>query len=95
MSENELRAELYQNTVGLTETLLEIAATDPIAAAMLLSGITFVLSAGVVSVLTSRGDLSKARRELPSREAQRRQSDQRISTDTDGERHTTPANTAT
>jgi len=38
MSENELRAELYQNTVGLTETLLEIAATDPIAAAMLLSG---------------------------------------------------------
>ena len=94
MPENEIRTGFHENTVGLAETLLEIAATDPIAAAMLLSGITFVLSAGVIGVLTPRRNLSKAERERPSREVRRRPPDRRISTGTGGEAHAAPTNTA-
>jgi hypothetical protein len=67
MAETEIQSGLYENTVGLVERFAEIATTDPVAAAMLLSGVVFVgLSAGVFGVLTLGGVLSALRRALPS-----------------------------
>ncbi|WP_254839075.1 hypothetical protein [Natronomonas marina] len=67
MAEVEIQSGLYENTVGLVERFLEVATTDPIAAAMLLSGALFVtLAAGVFGVLTLGGVLSTLRRALPS-----------------------------
>ena len=74
MAETEIRSGLYENTVGLVERFAEIATTDPIAAAMLLSGVAFVtLSAGLFGVLTLGGIVSTIRRALPSGGAPPRQ----------------------
>ena len=74
MAEVDIRTGLYENTVGLVERFLEVATTDPIAAAMLLSGVLLVtISAGVFGVLTLGGLLSPLRELLPSgREPPRR-----------------------
>ena len=74
MAEVDIRTGLYENTVGLVEWFLEVATTDPIAAAMLLSGVLFVtISAGVFGVLTLGGLLSPLSELLPSgREPPRR-----------------------
>ena len=74
MAEVDIRTGLYENTVGLVERFLEVATTDPIAAAMLLSGVLFVtISAGVFGVLTLGGLLSPLSGLLPSgRESPRR-----------------------
>ena len=74
MSEADIQTGLYENTVGLVERFLEVATTDPIAAAMLLSGVLFVtISAGVFGVLTLGGLLSPLSELLPSgREPPRR-----------------------
>ena len=67
MAETEIQSGLYENTVGLVERFAEIATTDPVAAAMLLSGVVFVgLSAGVFGVLTLGGLLAPLKRLLPS-----------------------------
>ena len=74
MAEVDIRTGLYENTVGLVERFLEVATTDPIAAAMLLSGVLLVtISAGVFGVLTLGGLLSPLSGLLPSgRESSRR-----------------------
>jgi hypothetical protein len=74
MAEVDIRTGLYENTVGLVERFLEVATTDPIAAAMLLSGVLLVtISAGVFGVLTLGGLLSPLSGLLPSgREPPRR-----------------------
>ena len=74
MAEVDIRTGLYENTVGLVERFLEVATTDPIAAAMLLSGVLLVtISAGVFGVLTLGGLLSPLSKLLPSgREPPRR-----------------------
>ena len=67
MAEIDIQTGLYENTVGLVERFLEVATTDPIAAAMLLSGVVFVsLSAGVFGVLTLGSLLAPLKRLLPS-----------------------------
>ena len=74
MAEVDIQTGLYENTVGLVERFLEVATTDPIAAAMLLSGVLFVsLSAGVFGVLTLGGLLAPLKRLLPSGRAPPRQ----------------------
>ena len=74
MAEVDIQTGLYENTVGLVERFLEVATTDPIAAAMLLSGVLLVtISAGVFGVLTLGGLLSPLSKLLPSgREPPRR-----------------------
>ena len=67
MAEVDIRTGLYENTVGLVERFLEVATTDPIAAAMLLSGVLLVtISAGVFGVLTLGGLLAPFKQLLPS-----------------------------
>jgi len=59
MAEVEIVTGVRENTVGLVERFLEIATTDPIAAAMLLSGTVLVaVSVGVFGVLGVGGVLS-------------------------------------
>jgi len=59
MAEVEIVTGVRENTVGLVERFAEIATTDPIAAAMLLSGTVFVaLSVAVFGVLSLGGVLS-------------------------------------
>ena len=67
MAEIDIQTGLYENTVGLVERFLEVATTDPIAAAMLLSGVVFVsLSAGVFGVLALGGLLAPLKQLIPS-----------------------------
>jgi hypothetical protein len=59
MAEVEIVTGVRENTAGLVERFLEIATTDPIAAAMLLSGTVLVaVSVGVFGVLGVGGVLS-------------------------------------
>jgi hypothetical protein len=59
MAEVEIVTGVRENTVGLVERFLEIATTDPIVAAMLLSGTVLVaVSVGVFGVLGVGGVLS-------------------------------------
>ena len=74
MAETEIKTGLYENTVGLAERFAEVAATDPIAATMVLSGLVFVaLSAGTFGALVAGAVLSELRRLLPNPRAPPRQ----------------------
>jgi hypothetical protein len=66
MAEVEIVTGVRANTVGLIERFLEIAATDPIAAAILLSGAVIVaVSVVVFGVLSVGGVLSWLSRAVP------------------------------
>ncbi len=67
MAEVEIVTGVRENTVGLVERFAEIASTDPIAAAMLLSGTVFVaVSMAVFGVLSVGGVLSWLTDAIPS-----------------------------
>ncbi|MCY4731260.1 hypothetical protein KY092_11915 [Natronomonas gomsonensis] len=63
----DIQTGVSDNTVGLIERFAEVAATDPLVAAMMLSGAVFVtLAAGVFGVLTLGGVLASVKRLLPT-----------------------------
>ncbi|WP_178915383.1 hypothetical protein [Natronomonas gomsonensis] len=70
----DIQTGVSDNTVGLIERFAEVAATDPLVAAMMLSGAVFVtLAAGVFGVLTLGGVLASIKRLLPSGQGPPRQ----------------------
>ena len=74
MAETDVKTGLYENTVGLAERFAEVAATDPIAATMMLSGFVLVgLATSVFGALAAGAVLSELRRLLPTPRAPPRQ----------------------
>jgi hypothetical protein len=67
MAEVEIVTGLRANTVGLVERFLEIAATDPIAALLLLAGAALVaVTVAVFGVLSLGGVLAWLTDAIPS-----------------------------
>lgn len=70
----DIQTGVSDNTVGLIERFAEVAATDPLVAAMLLSGAVFVtVAAGVFGVLTLGSVFASLKRLLPSGQGPPRQ----------------------
>jgi hypothetical protein len=66
----DIQTGVSDNTVGLIEQFADVAATDPLVAAMMATGVIFVtLGAGVFGVLTLGSVLASLKRLLPSGQA--------------------------
>lgn len=72
MAEIEIQTGLQENTAGFVELFAEVAATDPVSAAIMAVGaVLVVFSAGVMGVLALGGVLSSVRRLFPTSPAPR------------------------
>lgn len=67
MAEIEIQTGLRENTVGFVELFAEVAAVDPVSAAVLAVGaVLVVVSAGVMGVLALGAALSSVSRLFPT-----------------------------
>lgn len=66
----EIQGGIEENTIGLIQQFADVAMTDPLVGAMLLTGAIFTAFASVVfGVLTIGAILSSIKRALPSGQA--------------------------
>lgn len=72
MAEIEIQTGLQENTAGFVELFAEVAATDPVSAALLLVGaVLVVFSAGLVGLLALGGVVGSVTRLFPTAPAPR------------------------
>lgn len=74
MAEIEIQTGLRENTAGFVELFADVAAVDPVSAAVLAVGaVLVVFSAGVMGVLALGAGLSSVSRLFPTPRGPRRQ----------------------